>query len=165
MVLEPVPPPAGTTKKRPAPLSPRKSAPPNRPIPHHPVTSRLHARQYVTCYGRAIQHLVQSACLIPKYAHHIASLGATAPIAGKQASLTKLLRGPDATTWSRSHANEWGRLLEFCIGQNRPASERIARTGTIVFVKKTEVPADRHVSYANYVCNIYPQKTRPIASA
>ena len=159
VVSEPVPPPAGTTKKRPAPLPPRKSAPPNRPTPHRPGTSCLYARQYVTRYGRAIQHLVQSACLIPKYAHHIAALGASAPITGKQASLTKLLRGPDATMWSRSHANKWGRLLEFGIGQNCPASERIAGTGTIFFVKKTDVPANRHVSYANYVCNIRPQKT------
>jgi hypothetical protein len=66
-----------------------------------------------------------------KYAHHIAAL-ATTPIAGKQASLPKLLRGPEAATWLRSNANEWGRLLEFGIGRDRPIAERITGTGTIL---------------------------------
>jgi hypothetical protein len=72
-----------------------------------------------------------------KYAHHIAAL-ATTPIAGKQAFLSKLIRGPDATTWSRSNANQWGRLLEFGIGKDRPLSEQITGTSTIFFIQKRQ---------------------------
>jgi hypothetical protein len=38
--------------------------------------------------------------------HHIAALATAPPTAGKQGSLTKLVRGSDATIWERSLANE-----------------------------------------------------------
>jgi hypothetical protein len=158
-LLLPVP---RTTKPRKAAklpnLPPRPASRPPRPTTGQ---SRLSTRTSLRQTRQPSRYMAQSAthsAFRLKYAHHIAAL-VTTPVAGKQESLTKLLRGPDATTWSRSSANEWGRLLEFGIGLARPASERITGTGTIFFVHKDDVPADRHVSYANYVCNIRPQKT------
>ena len=70
-----------------------------------------------------------------------------------------MLQGLEASIWERPNANEWGRLLEFDIGNNHIPSERVTGTGTIFFIKKEDVPANRKVSYANYVCNILPHKT------
>ena len=71
-----------------------------------------------------------------RYAHHIAALATTPPTAGKQGSLKKLLRGPDAPIWERSLANEWGRLLPHGIGTSRPPAEQITGTGTVFFITK-----------------------------
>jgi len=102
--------------------------------------------------------LAQTA-IATRYAHHIAALATTPPTAGKQGSLKKLLLGYDAKTWTRGLANEWGRILPFGIGRNRPAQERIQGTGTVFFIKKSQVPSGRKVTYANFICNIRLQKT------
>ena len=94
-----------------------------------------------------------------QYAHHIAAVATAPPTAGKQGSLTKLLRGPDATIWERSLANEWGRLLAHGLGISRPASEQVRGTGTVFFIEKDQVSKDHRVTYANFICNIRPQKT------
>ena len=66
-----------------------------------------------------------------RYAHHISGLttppqeGAGPPPRGR------LLKGPAAEIWSRSNANEWGRLLPNGVGKCLPESERIASTCTI----------------------------------
>jgi hypothetical protein len=92
------------------------------------------------------------------YAHHIAGLANAPPSSGKQGSLKKLLRGEEAATWTKGLANEWGRLLPHGIGAKRPESERIKGTGTLFFITKSQVPKDRKVTYANYVCSIRKQK-------
>jgi hypothetical protein len=94
-----------------------------------------------------------------RYAHHVAALATAPPTAGKQGSLKKLLLGPEATIWRRSLANEWGRLLPHGIGTNRPIAEQIKGTGTVFFIKKSQVPNKRKVTYANFICNIRPQKS------
>jgi hypothetical protein len=103
--------------------------------------------------------LVAQTATSERYAHHIAALATTPPTAGKQGSLKKLLLGPDGKTWERSLTNEWGRLLSHGIGTSRPLAEQIEGTGTIFFIKKSQVPKDRKVTYANFICNIRPQKT------
>jgi hypothetical protein len=37
--------------------------------------------------------------------------------------------------------------------------EQVTGTGTLFFIPKAQVPKDRKVTYANFVCNIHPQKT------
>jgi hypothetical protein len=101
--------------------------------------------------------LAQAATSLP-YANHIAALVTTPPTAGKQGSLRKLRKGPEAHIWERSLANEWGRLLEHGLGQTRAETDKILGTGTIFFISKSDVPQDRKVTYANFVCNIRPQK-------
>jgi hypothetical protein len=63
------------------------------------------------------------------------ALAAEPPTAGKQGSLKKLLLGPDAKTWNYGLSNEWGRILPFGIGRNRPIEKRIKGTGTVFFIK------------------------------
>ena len=77
---------------------------------------------------------------------------------GNQGSIKKLLKWPDGLIWDRSRANEWGRLLEHGVGLNRPQHERIEGSGTLFFVRKHTIPADRKVSYTNMICDIRPQK-------
>jgi hypothetical protein len=103
------------------------------------------------------QPVAQTATSEP-YAHHIAALATTPPTSGKQGSITKLLKGNEGTIWKRSYANEWGRLLPHGIGQKRPPAERIEGTGTFDFIKKSQVPKGRKVTYANYINSIRPQK-------
>jgi hypothetical protein len=101
---------------------------------------------------RSSRHLVQ-ATVSKRYAHHITNL-ATAPLtAGKQGSLTNLLKGPEAKIWGRSLANEWGRLLAYGLG----TTHSLARY--LIFYRKITSSPDRKVTYANFICNIRPQKT------
>jgi hypothetical protein len=102
--------------------------------------------------------LAQSAVAKP-YAHHTASLITTPPTAGKQGSIKKLLRGPDATIWEHGLGNEWGRLLSHGLGLDRSPKDRITGTGTVFFIARYHVPPKRKVTCAIFVCNIRPQKT------
>lgn len=72
-------------------------------------------------------------------------------------SLPNLLQGPDKAVWNRGLANELGRLAQG-VGKTRKPNERITGTDTIRFIKRTEVPRGRTVTYANFVCNIRPHK-------
>ena len=95
-----------------------------------------------------------------KYAHHIAALGSSVPAEkGKLASLRTLLKGEDAKIWNRSTANEFGRLLPNGVGKFRPPAERITGTGTMFPIHRSNIPHDRKVTYANFVCGIRPQKS------
>jgi hypothetical protein len=136
--------------------------PHNKPSPPAPRNSptirpRLERRQQIT-HPNQFAPLAQTATS-GRYANHIAALANSPPTAGKQGSLKKLLLGPEAKIWERSLANEWGRLLSHGIGTSRPANEQIKGTSTIVFITKTQVPQDRKVTYANFICNIRPQKS------
>jgi hypothetical protein len=69
-----------------------------------------------------------------------------------------MLAGPDRDIWTRGLSNEWGRLLPHGVGLQRPIAERLTGTGTLHFIKKSQVPTRRKVTYANFICNIRPQK-------
>ena len=182
----PTPTPAPTPRRDPTPAPPRasppmldptpappqhhlvrkprvpKAPPPRLPAPHHdPRTARYPLRQRLATnrYGRATQFLAQ-AMYEAKYAHHIAALGSSVPAEkGKLASLRNLLKGEDATIWTRSAANEFGRLLPHGVGKSRPLAERITGTGTMFPIQRSNIPRDRKVTYANFVCGIRPQKS------
>ena len=131
----------------------RKTYVPMRPI--HPNMQRPYYNN-ASRYSQATQFLAQAA-ISTQYEHHIAALS-TSPVAGKQESLPKLLKGPDKERWTRGNANEFGRLLPNGIGKNRPDKDKIKGTGTIFPIRKYAIPPDRKVTYANFVCNIRPQK-------
>ena len=131
----------------------RRTYQPLRPL--HPNLLRPYS-DTASRYSQATQYLAQAA-ISNQYAHHIAALSA-APIAGKQESLQKLLKGPEKERWNRGNANEFGRLLPHGIGKNRPDNEKIKGTGTIFPIRRHAIPSDRKVTYANFVCNIRPQK-------
>jgi hypothetical protein len=138
---------------------PRKLAPHGPPRPPSRRSPRFPHRRSSRLTGRYASGPLAQAATSERYAHHIAALITTPPTAGKQGSIKKLLHGPEAPIWERGLANEWGRLLEHGLGRNRPPSEKITGTGTLFFIHKAQVPQDRKVTYANFVCNIRPQKT------
>ena len=133
--------------------TPRKTYLPMRPI--HPSMRRPYYDNAAR-YNQATQFLAQAA-ISTQYEHHIAALS-TAPVAGKQESLPKLLKGPDKERWTRGNANEFGRLLPNGIGKDRPEKDKIKGTGTIFPIRRHAIPPDRKITYANFVCNIRPQK-------
>ena len=53
--------------------------------------------------------------------------------------------------WEHSAANEFGRLAQ-------GVGDRVEGTNTIHFIKRSQVPADRVVTYAKFVCSIREQK-------
>jgi hypothetical protein len=139
------------TKQHPPMIRPTARFPTPRLARRNPVYPHRHTHTHH-------QPLAQSATN-EQYAHHITALTTAPPMAGKQGSLTNLLLGPDATIWERSLVNEWGRLLAHGFGNSRPAAEQVKGTGTVFFIEKTQVPKDHRVTYANFLCNIRPQKT------
>jgi hypothetical protein len=156
-VLQPASPPHVPPKPTVAPASPttvptRRPTPPSQRRPGTRYSRRLAQRQ-------PSRQLAHAATTTNIYAHHIANLVTVPPTAGKQGSLKKLLQGADSPIWTKSLATEWGRLLPHGLGLTRPPLERVTGTGTIFFIKKSAVPQGRKVTYANFVCNIRPQKT------
>ena len=55
-------------------------------------------------------------------------------------------------------ANEFGRLCKVIV-KTRPKADRMKVTGTIFFTTKDKIPKDRKITYANFICNICPQKS------
>ena len=121
-----------------------------------PLSVQRHRHRYFT---RQSPQLAQLA-LPPDepYAHHIANLQHTPVEKGRAGSIRTLLKGPNKTTWIRSLANEFGRLLPNGVGKNRPVHKRIQGTGTIFPIHKRDVPSGRKITYANFICDIRPQK-------
>jgi hypothetical protein len=79
------------------------------------------------------------------------------PVTGAKQSLSTLRQGPDGTQWTDSAANEFGRLFQG-VGTIHQATDKIKGTDTCFFITKSQVPPDRQVTYANFICSIRPQK-------
>ena len=71
---------------------------------------------------------------------------------GNRQSLKHLLLGPDKQIWTQSLSNELGRLLK---GNDAGVSS----TDSIDFIYFSEVPSDKKVTYANFVCDYRPLKS------
>ena len=111
------------------------------------------------------RQLAQAAVLQDRYQHHIDHLCTLAASpqhftegSRKQGKINKLVAGPEGPTWTRSLANEFGRLYTG-IGETIPKAERIEGTGTMFFTTKYKILKDRKITYANFICNIRPQKS------
>jgi hypothetical protein len=77
------------------------------------------------------------------------------PVTSAVMSYEKLITDPATkATWTRSAANEFGRLAQGVGG-------RITGTDTIKFISMNDVPKNRTVTYARFVCDYRPQKTEP----
>ena len=77
------------------------------------------------------RQLAKASVLQDHYHHHIEHLCTLAAshqhfteASGKQGKTNKLVAGPDGPTWTRSQANEFGRLCTG-IGKTRPMADRI----------------------------------------
>ena len=73
---------------------------------------------------------------------------------GKNQSIDELLKEKMKPTWKIGLSNEIRRL-------EQGGGDRVAGTNTIDFVHKSEVPANKKVTYANFICNYRPLKTEP----
>ena len=75
------------------------------------------------------------------------------PTTGRAETIDSLIRGPDKDIWITSLANEWGRCAQG-IAKNRPLSHQVTGNRTIFFIRPSQVPAGRKVTYANFVCTM-----------
>ena len=73
---------------------------------------------------------------------------------GKRQTLDKLRASNQKDIWEKALSNEWGRLAQ---GNDHG----VVPTNTISFIHRHEVPMDRDVTYASFVCDHRPLKTEP----
>lgn len=70
---------------------------------------------------------------------------------GTKETIDTLLQGSDSNIWKKSLSNDWGRLAQ----EN---DYGVKGTDTIQFIHKRDVPHDKKVTYASFVCNYRPLK-------
>ncbi len=73
---------------------------------------------------------------------------------GKRETIDSLLNSPTRDVWIRAISNEWGRLAQ---GNN----EGVVYQDAIDFISKNDVPKDRDITYAQFVCDHRPLKSEP----
>ena len=88
-------------------------------------------------------------------ANHIYNLETNAvlnPLTGVLQEFCHLIKGPEKEIWTKSLANEFGRLAQ-------EVRNRIEGTNTMYFIPKEEVPfKTKKVTYPKIVCGIRPNK-------
>ena len=124
---------------------------PRVPIPSPPVTKFVKVQSppmsSVTNYkAMAVQALTAQAFFQHKI-NHIYDIN------GKKESLDSLLK-KDPLIWGRALSNEWGRLAQ----GNKYG---VQHTDTIKFITKEEVPPNRDITYASFICDKRPLKPEP----
>ena len=118
-----------------------------------------HAPASTTSYqpplcNRNIPHLIEPDD------HHINnvllrnSINAVMQESGELLEYRQLIKGPDASIWKRSLANDIGRLAQGVGGC-------IEGTNTFEFVHWKDIPKHKIVTYARIVSGIWPQKEDP----
>ena len=117
------------------------------------LQQRFNHRQSHFTYPHLHQHYAQSVQHDPSISGKIHN-SAT----GKAETIDSLLAGNNATTWTKSLSNEWGRLGQG-LHKQRQQNDSIKGNNTIYFIKPREVPKDRKVTYANFVCTMRPEKS------
>jgi hypothetical protein len=79
---------------------------------------------------------------------------------GKSMEYRDLLKDPKhRETWSRAAANEFGRLFNG-VGKNADGTQRVEGTNTCHWIKKSQVPKGKRVTYARTVVAVRPEKKR-----
>ena len=61
--------------------------------------------------------------------------------------------------WQQSSTNEFGRLMKGA-GRNKDGTQRVTGSDTFHFIHKKDVPQDKKVTYARFVCDIRLQKDK-----
>jgi hypothetical protein len=73
------------------------------------------------------------------------------PVTGKEMEYTALMKDPQLKPlWTRGFGNECGRLFQ--------GIRDIAGTDTCFFIKLTDIPKDRKITYGKIVCDYKPHK-------
>ena len=73
---------------------------------------------------------------------------------GKKLSMNNLIQGEHKDRWVKALSNEWGRLAQ-------GNKHGVLATNTIKFIKPSQVPTDRKITYVSFVCDHIPLKTEP----
>ena len=97
----------------------------------------------------AINHFVAMHVFADPSVNHIYN-----PDTGKKETMDSLLKGVTSKLWITSLSNELGRLAQGIHG-------RVVATDTIDFIHRSEVPAGKKVTYANFICDFRPLKSEP----
>jgi hypothetical protein len=104
------------------------------------------------------QFQAQAATMTTPHMQHFIN-GVTNPITSNKESLATLfLDGTEAPMWSTSVANAFIGLAHGS-GTRPTTPNTITGTDTIFFIAKDAVPADKKGTYANFICDIRPQKS------
>ena len=74
---------------------------------------------------------------------------------GKKETIDSLRQGKDNIIWENSLSNEWGRLANGTLKNPNGGSN------TIEFVMHHDVPSNRDITYASFVCDYRPLKEDP----
>jgi hypothetical protein len=87
----------------------------------------------------------------PIHGHHFAN-SVINPETGQSQEHKHLIQGPDKELWTTSFANELGRLAQD-VGSRMPAG-----TEPVFFIKRSQVPKGRKVTYGRIAGGIRPEK-------
>ena len=96
---------------------------------------------------RDFRHLTTPAYYQIQSIQYTCEQAATINYKGTKLSIDKLLNGPTHEIWSRSLGNELGRIAQ-------GIKNRIKGNDTVEYIRKSEVPKYKKVTYANFVCDI-----------
>ena len=81
------------------------------------------------------------------------------PTNGRAKTIDTLLNGADGSIWKTLLTNKIGRCIQGVSLQILP-TETIEVTHVIFFIKTSQVPAGRKVTYANFFCTMRPNKIK-----
>ena len=73
---------------------------------------------------------------------------------GNNETIDSLLDGPHSATWWTALANELGQLTNGVHG-------RVRATKNIRFILRSDIPSERKITYANFICDYRPHKSEP----
>ena len=134
----------------PAPM-PRKHLPIFPPV-RKPIlypTSRYNHHHGTHFRNFAVQHLSSTSTAAKVRAQH--SLQHIFNESGKKETMDSLLAGKDSAIWWKALGNELGRL-------SQGIGDRVVGTETLEFIHRSEVPSNKKVTYANFICDHRPLK-------
>ena len=130
-----------TTKQRTLPVS-RPQLVQTRQVPQYYYNQGTNFRQYAVQHIQALHHFSNPSV------NHVYDDN------GKKQSIDDLLKGKMKPKWEIGLSNEIGQLAQ-------GVGDSVAGTNTIDFIQKSKVPANKKVTYANFICDYRPLKTEP----
>jgi hypothetical protein len=117
-----------------------------------PGTPRLQ-RNFVHSNGTNFRHLAAQH-LQAEQTFALPSINHVYDESGRKETIDSLLNGKMKATWAIAISNELGRL-------SQGIQDRVVPTDTIDFIKKSEIPNNKKVTYANFICDYRPLKSEP----
>jgi hypothetical protein len=112
-------------------------------------------------YGKAVAILeyqgINESC-VPNQDYMYRACAVIDEETGKSMEYRDLLKDPkQGETWPRAAANEFGRLFDG-VGKNADGTQRVKGTNTCHWIKKSQVPKGKRVTYARTVVAVSPEK-------